>query len=107
MSGPPLATSSNGPNGYQHPPYGLDVAHININNHNNNSEPASELDADADADEDMTYAPAAFAPPPVPAPVVTTPAPAYRGEKIDLQAVDPVLYGLRRSVSTSFFCFRS
>lgn len=60
------------------------------------SEPTSEQDAeaDADADEDMSYLPAAA----VVAPI-TTPAP--RPQKIDLQAVDPVLYGLRRSVRSS------
>jgi hypothetical protein len=57
-----------------------------------NSEPTSEQDADADADEDMSYLPESL-------PTANNPAIAvHRSEKIDLQAVDPVLYGLRRSV---------
>lgn len=76
-----LSGVNGGPQGLSHahiPAYLVDVAP--------SSEHASELDADADdVDEPMNYTPS-----PLP-PVVS------RGEKIDYQALDPVLYGLRRS----------
>ena len=75
-----------------HPAYLLDIAP--------HSEPASELDADAEADEDMAFA---GTPSPYPPPSHNSVHNVQRnGDKIDLQAVDPVLYGLRRSVRLSF-----
>jgi hypothetical protein len=66
--------------------------------HNPHSDPTSEqdADADADADEDMSYLPDSI-------PTIgSNPSIAvHRSQKIDLQAVDPVLYGLRRSVGPS------
>lgn len=83
-----MPTSLYPPNGHgvtfnQQSQSNMDAAH--------NSEPASEQDADGDADEDMSYA----GPYHPPQPTLNPP----RAEKINFQAVDPVLYGLRRSVS--------
>ena len=49
--------------------------------------PLSDPDADASTDDSDTY------------PAPTRPLAGLNGDKIDLQAVDPDLYGLRRSVS--------
>jgi hypothetical protein len=73
---------------HSNPSYLLDIAQ--------HSEPASELDADAEADEDMAFT---GTPSPYPPASNTSVNTIQRnGDKIDLQAVDPVLYGLRRSV---------
>lgn len=76
-------------------PNGLAYAHaasylLDAVQHSGARTPASELDADAD--DDMSFAAAYVPPQPVAPP---------RNNKIDLNAVDPVLYGLRRSVSLS------
>lgn len=73
---------------HSNPPYLLDIAQ--------HSEPASELDADADADEDMAFT--GTPSPYLPASNTSVHAVQRNVDKIDLQAVDPVLYGLRRSV---------
>jgi hypothetical protein len=73
---------------HSNPPYLLDIAQ--------HSEPASELDADAEADEDMAFTGTPSPYPPASNNSVNTVQ--RNGDKIDLQAVDPVLYGLRRSV---------
>ena len=49
--------------------------------------PLSDPDADASTDDSDSY------------PAPTRPLSGLNGDKIDLQAVDPDLYGLRRSVS--------
>lgn len=73
--------------------------HLDVAQH---SEPASELDADADADEDMAFAgtPSPYPPPSNASTIhhLQQQRNGSGGDKIDLQAVDPVLYGLRRSV---------
>ena len=78
--------------------------HLDIAQH---SEPASELDADADADEDMAYIGTPSPYPPASNASLNTVNHSRNGvgDKIDLQAVDPVLYGLRRSVRRSLSPF--
>ncbi|KAG9057905.1 hypothetical protein FS842_002907 [Serendipita sp. 407] len=73
-----LMTGLIGPNGYPQPSY-----------NNLEGDPMSELDADADADDEV------FVPQYKPSGSSNTIV--QRASKIDFQAVDPVLYGLRRS----------
>jgi hypothetical protein len=93
-----LAGNGGVTNNFNNNHFGLEHSHLLQTVHAHiHSEPTSEqdadADADADADEDMSYLPA-DSQQPTNNPSITV----IRSEKINLQAVDPVLYGLRRSV---------